>query len=204
VTREALLGAFVRRFVELSHPEAEWIAVLHAAAVADRDGLAILLPGANGSGKSTLVAGLVASGYRYLGDDCAPIDRRGRTVPVPFGISLKEGSWPVAKRILPGFEAATIYQDGTGRRCRYFPPPPSSPDSVRPRAIVFPCYREEAPPRRLELGPVEALRRLVAGRAWISRRPAHLRAALDLFARIPAYEIEFGSLPDAVPLLAGL
>ena len=42
---------------------------LHAAALADSDGVGILLVGPSGSGKSTLAIGLIREGWKYLSDD---------------------------------------------------------------------------------------------------------------------------------------
>ena len=42
---------------------------LHAAGLATRDGVGLLLVGASGSGKSTLAIGLIRKGWTYLSDD---------------------------------------------------------------------------------------------------------------------------------------
>jgi hypothetical protein len=42
---------------------------LHAAALADSDGVGLLLVGPSGSGKSTLAIGLIREGWKYLSDD---------------------------------------------------------------------------------------------------------------------------------------
>lgn len=42
---------------------------LHAAGMANGDGLGLLIVGASGSGKSTLAIGLIRDGWRYLSDD---------------------------------------------------------------------------------------------------------------------------------------
>ena len=91
----AMSGLFTRRFAELSHGTDDWLAVLHAAAVADARG-AIVLPGPNGTGKSTLTAALVARGFAYLSDDCVPIDGRGLVMPMPFALCHKARTAPGA------------------------------------------------------------------------------------------------------------
>ena len=53
------------------------------------------MPADSGSGKSTLTAALVHAGLRYFSDDVVPLDHGLRIRPMPLGISLKEGSWPV-------------------------------------------------------------------------------------------------------------
>jgi energy-coupling factor transporter ATP-binding protein EcfA2 len=201
-TEEGLIGAFVRRYVELSYPGNDWLAVLHAAAVTGRSGDALLLPGPNGSGKSTLVAGLLAAGFGYLSDDCVPIARDGRAVPVPFALCLKRPSWPVAAPLLPAF-AATPAPPSRGDR-RYVPVRPLVRHPCLPRRIVFPRYVAAAAPRLEPLDPVDTLGRLVAGRAWISRDPDNLSAALGLLERLPAHALTYGRLSDAVEALAAM
>jgi len=49
--------------------QSERFFALHAAGLVSSSGEGLLIVGASGSGKSTLAAGLVLSGWRYLGDD---------------------------------------------------------------------------------------------------------------------------------------
>jgi Coenzyme PQQ synthesis protein D (PqqD) len=57
-THEKALGQVFGRILELSYPDAEWLAMMHAAAVGDESG-AVVMAGGGGSGKSTLTAGLL-------------------------------------------------------------------------------------------------------------------------------------------------
>jgi hypothetical protein len=174
-------GIFTRRFVEISYGRSEWLAVLHAAAVGDERG-AVLLPGANGAGKSTLTAALLERDWSYFSDDCVPIDTGGRVLPVPFALSRKE-------------------RTAAGRlRLRHIAPPRALPPPAAPRLIVFPRFRAGAPPRRQRLTPTEALERLIAGRAWLSRRPQHLSQMLRLVETTPAWALSYGSVDDALAL----
>lgn len=66
--------------------------VIHAAVV-EKNGYALVLPGDPGAGKSTLCAALALSDWRLLSDELTIIDRQTLTVrPVPRPISLKDGS----------------------------------------------------------------------------------------------------------------
>ena len=51
------------------------------AAVLERDGRAVVMPGPSGVGKSTLCAALVARGWRLLSDEVAMIRTAGRSAP---------------------------------------------------------------------------------------------------------------------------
>ena len=178
----AMSGLLTRRFAEISHARADWLAVLHAAAVADVRG-ALVLPGENGAGKSTLTAALVARGLGYLSDDCVPIDGRGLVLPVPFALCHKDRSGP---RL----------------RLTYEPPPAPQAPAAPPRLFLFPRFRTECRPEARRLTPPEALERLVAGRAWLSRRPEDMRRTLALLAATPAWELAYPSTDAALALVA--
>ena len=66
--------------------------LLHAA-VLERNGRCVILPGDPGAGKSTLTAALVLCGWRLLSDELAIIDRDdGLLVPLARPVSLKNQS----------------------------------------------------------------------------------------------------------------
>jgi hypothetical protein len=60
---------------------------VHAAVVGYR-GRAIVLPGKSDAGKTTLTAALVRAGARYLSDEYALVDDRGRIHPYPKPLSI--------------------------------------------------------------------------------------------------------------------
>ncbi len=69
----------------------EDIALVHAAAIADKDGNIILLPGAGGVGKTTLLSVLVKDyKYKLLGDDIVGITKKGECLAFPRSFVLKD------------------------------------------------------------------------------------------------------------------
>ncbi|HUB94619.1 MAG TPA: HprK-related kinase A [Stellaceae bacterium] len=75
--------------------------ILHAAVI-EREGRVLIMPGPPGSGKSTLTAALVNSGWRLFSDELTLIDtERTEIVPVPRPISLKNQSIATIRGLFP-------------------------------------------------------------------------------------------------------
>jgi HprK-related kinase A len=80
---------------------------LHAA-VLERGGRAVILPGNPGAGKSTLTAALMLSGWRLLSDEVTLIDRDdGLIVPIARPVSLKNRSIDVIR----AFDRNAVFGD---------------------------------------------------------------------------------------------
>ena len=196
-TLEEALGQVFGRILELSYPDAEWLAMMHAAAVGDERG-AVVMPAASGSGKSTLTAALVHAGLRYFSDDVVPLDDALRIRPMPLGISLKEGSWPVLAARYPELESLPIYP---GRRRRYLPlaEPRHGPRAGLPvQSLVFPVYRPDQPTILRPLAALEVLEKLTFARAWVSLDGRRFGATLRWIKETPGYDLGYASLEEAV------
>jgi hypothetical protein len=67
--------------------------LIHAGAVVDQSGRAILLPADSGSGKTTVVTGLLKRGFRYLSDEAAAVDPATFLIhPFAKPLSIKPGT----------------------------------------------------------------------------------------------------------------
>src|SRR5207253_2669275 len=79
-----LVGGVCQAILEYLHPDVEWLAMVHGAAIA-RGGAGLIFPAASGSGKTTLVAHLAArDGFTYLADDLVVLAApSGQIVPWP-------------------------------------------------------------------------------------------------------------------------
>jgi HprK-related kinase A len=76
--------------------------MLHAA-VLEKDGCAVVLPGTPGSGKSTLCATMAHHGWRLLSDEFGLVPHRSADfVPVPRPIALKNEAIDVFRSFAPG------------------------------------------------------------------------------------------------------
>ena len=128
--------------------------VIHAAVV-ERDGMALVLPGEPGSGKSTFCADLVFKGWRLLSDELTIIDpKTGLVRPFPRPISLKNSSIDIVAERHPAAPMSGRITDTRKGDIAYIRPPDSAVDSaeaVKISRVIFPKYIAQA---ELELTPL--------------------------------------------------
>ena len=125
--------------------------MLHAA-VLERHGRAVILPGDPGAGKSTLTAALALSGWRLLSDEITLIDRvDGHIVPLARPISLKNQSIALIREAFPQAVIGDTALDTHKGSVAHLRPPPNSvarmSEKARPAHIVFPRWRAETTAR---------------------------------------------------------
>jgi hypothetical protein len=199
---EEALGQVFGRILELSYPDAEWLAMMHAAAVGDENG-AVVMAGDSGSGKSTLTAALVDAGLSYFSDDVVPLDAARRIRPMPLGISVKEGSWPVLAALYPELESLPVHD---GRRRRYLPIPEgriAPGEGLAVKSIIFPRYRPDQPTVMNPLNPLQLLGKLTQARSWLSLDGRRFAATLRWIEKTPGYELSHASLEEGVLAVTG-
>jgi HprK-related kinase A len=108
--------------------------IVHAAVV-ERNGLAVMMPGQPGSGKSTLCAALVSRGWRLLSDELALICRKTRRlVPLARPINLKNESIGVIKAFAPDAVLTPDFEDTSKGTVALMRPPSDSVERDRESA----------------------------------------------------------------------
>lgn len=118
--------------------------IIHAAVV-ERDGRAIVMPGYTGSGKSTLTAALISKGWRLLSDEIAIIDLNdGSLLPYPRAISLKNNAIDLIIDRCPDLTVSRRYEGTLKGTLAFVKAPLSSVQysdrPARPSIVLAPRY----------------------------------------------------------------
>jgi hypothetical protein len=200
-----LVGGVCQAILEHLHPEVEWLAMVHGAAIARGDA-GLVFPAASGSGKTTLVAHLAAQdGFTYLADDLVVLAApSGHIVPWPMPLSIKKGSWSLLSESYPSLKSAPIYNTSRGQ-ARLLIPPSSAwkTDPVPVHGIVFPRYIAGAVAKLTRITAFEAIERLLSDRIWLGYPMTEHRilAFLAWIEVTPAYTLVHGNVADAARCL---
>jgi hypothetical protein len=180
------------------------------AAVLERDGSAVVMPGPSGVGKSTLCAALVARGWRLLSDEVALIrPQDGLLQPYPRPISLKNESIEMIAQLMPDAHFSRRF-DGTIKGTVAFmraPPQAIARADVpaSPRVVVFPKYAAQAP---VEIAPLEKAQAFMKLVDHSSNYLTLLETGFDTLASLVEacdhYALSYGALDEAVSLIERL
>jgi HprK-related kinase A len=124
--------------------------LLHAA-VLERHGKAVILPGEPGAGKSTLTAALMLSGWRLLSDEMTVIDRDdGLIAPLARPVSLKNRSIDLIRGRWPDAVFGEVARDTHKGTVSHLRPSADSVQRMAEKAraahIVFPRWQAGAEP----------------------------------------------------------
>jgi HprK-related kinase A len=183
--------------------------IIHAAVV-ERAGGALLLPGRPGAGKSTLCAGLVNSGWRLLSDELALLDpASGRLHPIARPVSLKGVSIEIVRDRFPGVVFGPPTSDTQKGTVAHMRPPPESVSRADqpavPRWVVTPRF---APGREVRVEPISkasALFRVADNSVnYGVLGEAGFRAVVRLVDRCDCHELTHDALEEAVAALDDL
>ena len=142
--------------IEQAYPLFEWgynwvisgnyhSCLMFHAAVLEKDGKAVIMPGTPGSGKSTLTAALSHNGWRLLSDELTIFDyKNNQILPLSRPVSLKNESINVIKAFAPDSVFGNISHDTHKGSVAHMKPPQDtlsrSSEPAVAKWIVFPKY----------------------------------------------------------------
>ncbi len=174
------------------------------AAVIEKDGKAVIMPGAPGSGKSTLCAGLMLSGYRLLTDELATIDPNDLLLTsLCRPVNLKNQSIELIKKAFPEAIFSKTVKDTAKGTVSLLKPSDLSfqecGDRAKAVAIVFPKY---------EKGEKCRLEKLDKGHAFMQLAEQSFNYSLlgergfDILSRLiescDCYSLSYGTLDESI------
>lgn len=140
--------------------------IIHAAVV-EKYGRTLVLPGNPGAGKSTLCAALINSGWRLLSDELTLIDSNsGLVVPVPRPVSLKNHSIDLIKQEFSNTEFTESVHDTSKGTVALMKPPTKATsyeamtETALPGIVIFPSYTPEISLKLIEVSKADAFMQL--------------------------------------------
>lgn len=183
--------------------------MLHAA-VLERHGRAVILPGDPGAGKSTLTAALALSGWRLLSDEITLIDRKdGRIVPLARPVSLKNQSIEIIRAAFPQAVIGDIALDTHKGTVAHLKPPTNSvarmDEKARAAHIVFPRWRADTTARLTHHSKADAFIHAAThgfNYSLLGRLGYELNAAL--IDACECWDFEYSRLDDALAAFEAL
>ncbi|KHD07759.1 hypothetical protein PN36_16210 [Candidatus Thiomargarita nelsonii] len=194
-------GHLIQEILKLSYPDTEWLAMIHAMAVAYGQ-KAVVMPAPSGYGKTTLSAALLKAGFSYLSDDMVPIKRGSHQItPLPTSLSIKKGSWQLLDSHYPELNKLLVYNKGN-RQVRYLNPSRyiKTTNHLPVSALVFPQYQAGQRATLEPISKIESLQRLIKNEVWLGN-PIKNDIVSEFLAwlnNIPCFSFYYSELEPAV------
>lgn len=183
--------------------------LLHAA-VLERNGACVILPGTPGAGKSTLTAALMLSGWRLLSDELTMIDRNdGLIQPLARPVSLKNESIAIIQRFSAQAQFSESAHDTHKGTVAHLRPTAESvhrmQDKGRPAQLIFPRWQAGASTTltpRPKADSFEHVATHAFNYSLLGRRGFELNAAL--IDRCDCWDFRYSQLDEALRTFEGL
>jgi HprK-related kinase A len=183
--------------------------MLHAA-VLERHGRALIMPGDPGAGKSTLTAALMLDGWRLLSDEITLIDRAdGLLYGLARPVSLKNASIDIIQAHAPAAVMGDVARDTHKGTVAHLRPSALSVERIgmpaRPAWIVFPRWRAQAETRLRPHSKSAAFLHLASHAFNYSLLgPLGFQLVAAMMDACECWDFEYSQLPDAIRLFREL
>ncbi|WP_246662604.1 transporter [Rhizobium sp. P44RR-XXIV] len=216
IAEDECLGTFsrseivpaVKSFLTDALLQTEFTLALHGAFLRCGD-MHLLIAGPSGAGKTTLALALAADNrWSVEGDDIVLVDEKSQLKGVSFPIAIKNGSWTLLQDRFPQLATCPAYVRSDGKIVKFLPTDAEGDNSpsLRATTMIFIRRSEVGQCSLSRMAPLMAFQRLLAEAA----APAHkltdraFRSLGELVNRSQAFEMEVGSLEDAVQAIRSL
>jgi HprK-related kinase A len=183
--------------------------IFHAA-VAEKNGSAVFMPGEPGVGKSTLCAALVNRGWRLLSDELALISLKEISItPIARPVSLKNESIDALRRFAPEAFIGPPCHDTTKGTVAHMRAPVDSVERslepAAPRWIIFPKYVSGTRTRLIPESKGRAFMRIAEKSFNYSvLGKSAFKTVADLIERCDCYDFTYGDLDEAIAVFDAL
>ena len=177
--------------------------IMHAA-VLERNGQALILPGRPGAGKSTLAAALANNGWRLLSDELTMISLlEGSVVPVPRPVSLKNQSIEIIRQFCPQAVLGKAIEDTSKGTVAHMQAPQNALQKVnqaaQPAWLVFPTYIAESEVQVERMGKGDAFMQLADNSFnYHLQGEAGFSALVELIDSCECHQFSYSSLAQAI------
>jgi len=177
--------------------------IIHSA-VLEKNGKAIILPGAPGAGKSTLCAAMMLRGWRLLSDEMALISPSGQRVrPIPRPVALKNDSI----EIIRAFDKSAVlgpksYDTSKGTVAHLRPTHDCitrADEDVNVRFVIMPKYQKDSHTKFMQLAKPEMLNQLIRNSFnYNVMRESGFDAACKLLDQSECFDLVYSDLGDVI------
>jgi hypothetical protein len=185
---------------------ANYYLILHAAVI-ERGGRALVMPGPPGSGKSTLAAALIARDWRLLSDELALVDTGTRgVVPIPRPISLKNQSIPLIQNRFPGAVVSHPVHNTQKGSVAHLKVPADhirrAQEMAQPGWAVFPKYTAGVKAQLIRRSRADTMLEFAYNSFNYHVQGRHgFDVLADMVQSMDCYNFEYSDLDEAIALL---
>ena len=163
----------------------------------------LLFPAVSGAGKSTLSAFLMLqTDFLFYSDEVAAIDSAYRMQPLPFCLTIKEGSWDILHRLFAEIESAEIYRRLDKQKIKFLRPRHIAKEGMDAQEayMIFPEYKRGSKLLLDPLSMVEAIALLIDSGYHLNQADdfSSVKNFLEYLEGLKIYKLLYSDLQEAL------